>query len=178
MGIFESQEWLFDLVSDKFADVSGLRTGIEEDTVVYTKNGMSLWMKLCETLKIRANFVPHLMTVEDYVHEWSSIIKKHNEARAIFVECLQKFVENKTGHVYAPDELLCSELQPKSIDEAKATKLEKDQYLREEMAFANKVGSLKNAVRNHYRYFKYDTPFYEADTISKLTDVLFGKEYR
>ena len=177
MGIYESQEWLFDLLCDKFSDVSGLRTGIEEDTVVFSKNGMSLWMKLCESLKIRAKFVPHLMTIEDYVHEWSSIIAKHNAARAVFVERLQKFIADKTGHIYQPNELLCSELLPKQIVEAKATKLEKDQHLREEMAYANKVGSLKNAVRNRYGYFKYCTPFYEANTISELTDVLFGKEY-
>lgn len=178
MGIFETQEWLFDLVSDKFSDVSGIRTGIEEDTVVFSKNGMHLWMKICDELKIRANFVPHLMTIEDFVHEWSSIIAKHNEARAIFVERLQKFITDKTGHVYQPDELLCSELAPKPIDEAKATKLEKDQYLREEMAFANKVGTLKNAVRNRYGYFRYCNAFYQAKTINQLADVLFGKEYR
>lgn len=177
MGIRENQEWLFDLVSDKFSDVSGLRTGIEEDTVVYAKNGMSLWMKLCDELKIRADFVPHLLTIEDYVHEWSSLIAKHNEERAVFVERLQNFIADKTGHVYAPDEQLCSELLPKPIDEAKATKLEKDQHLREEMAFATKVGTLKNAVRNRYGYFKYCTPFYEAQSINQLADVLFGKEY-
>ena len=177
MGIRENQEWLLDLVCEKFSDVSGIRTGIEEDMVVYAKNGTNLWMKICDELKIRANFVPHLMTIEDYVHEWSSIIAKHNEARAIFVERLQKFITDKTGHVYQPDELLCSELLPKPIDEAKATKLEKDQYLREEMAFALAVGKLKNTIRNRYGYFKYNASFYEAKTISQLADVLFGKAY-
>lgn len=177
MGIRENQEWLFDLICDKFSDVSGIRTGIEEDTVVFSKNGMHLWMKICDELKIRADFVSHLMTIEDYVHEWSSIIGKHNVARAVFMERLQKFVEEKTGHIYQPDELLCSELLPKPIDEKTATKLGRQQFLREEMAYANKVGTLKNAVRNRYNYFKYCTPFYEANTINQLTDVLFGKEY-
>lgn len=177
MGIYEEQEWLFDLICDKFSDISGIRTGIEEDTVVYQKNAMLLWMYLSDALKIRTPFVANLITIEDYVHEWDGIIKKHNAARAVFVERLQKFIEEKTGHVYQPDELLCSELAPKPIDEAKATKLEKDQYLREEMAFANKVGTLKNAVRNRYGYFKYSAAFYDAHTINKLADVLFGKEY-
>lgn len=177
MGIFESQEFVFDLICDKFSDVSGIRTGIEEDTVVYAKNGTNLWMKICDELKIRANFVPHLMTIEDYVHEWSSIIAKHNTARTLFVERLQKFVEEKTGHIYAPDELLCSELLPKPIDEATVTKLGRQQYLREEMAYALAVDNLKNAVRNRYNYFKYKASFSEAKTITKLADVLFGKEY-
>lgn len=177
MGISETHEFIYDLVSDKFSDVSGIRTGIEEDTVVFSKNGMYLWMKICDELKIRANFVPHLMTIEDFVHEWSSIIAKHNDARAVFVERLQKFISEKTGHIYAPDELLCSELLPKPIDEKTVTKLGRQQFLREEMAYANKLGTLKNAVRNRYNYFKYCTPFYEANTINKLTDVLFGKEY-
>ncbi len=177
MGIFEEQEWLFDLVSDKFSDISGIRTGIEEDTVVYQKNAMLLWMYISEALKIRTSFVPNLMTIEDYVHEWSGIIKKHNTGREIFIDRLQKFIADRFGREYQPNEQLCSELMPKPIDEAKATKLEKDQYLREEMAFANKVGTIKNAVRNRFGYFKYCTPFYEAQTINRIADVLFGKEY-
>ena len=152
MGILESQEKLFDLVSDKFSDVSGLKTGIEEDTVVYSKNGINLWMKICDALKIRADFVPHLITIEDYVHEWAKIIEKYNEKRSVFVERLQRFIAKKTGHVYEPNELLCSELVPKPVDEETVTTLGRQQFLREEMAFALAVGNLKNSVRNRYGY--------------------------
>lgn len=177
MGISETHEFIYDLVSDKFSDVSGIRTGIEEDTVVYAKNGMNLWLKICDELKIRANFVPHLMTIEDYVHEWSSVIAKHNAARTVFVERLQKFIEEKTGHIYQPDEPLCSELLPSPVDEATVTKLGKQQFHREEMAYALAVDNLKNAVRNRYNYFKYKEAFFKAKNINQLTDLLFGKEY-
>lgn len=177
MGISESQEFVFDLVCDKFSDVSGIRTGIEEDTVVFSKNGIKLWMKICDELKIRANFVPHLMTIEDYVHQWSEIIAKHNANRKVFVERLQKFISKKTGHFYDPDELLCSELAPKPIDEETATKLGRQQFHREEMAFALAVDNLKNAVRNRYNYFKYSSAYYEAKSINQIADVLFGKNY-
>lgn len=177
MGIKENQEWLLDLISEKFSDISGIRTGIEEDTVVYQKNAMLLWMYVSDALKIRAKFVANLMTIEDYVQEFYTIVQKHNAKRAAFVSDLQQFVYENCGHTYRPDELLCSELLPEPIDEEKATKLEKDQHLRQEMFFANKLGRLKNAVRNRYKYFKYCEPFYEAKTINQLTNVLFGKEY-
>lgn len=177
MGIRENQEWLLDLVCEKFSDVSGIRTGIEEDTVVYQKNSMLLWMYLCDALNIRTNFVPNLRTIEDYVHEWTGIIKNHNTGRAVFIERLQKFIADKTGHIYQPNELLCSELTPKPVDEEMVTKLGEQQFLREEMAFALAVGKLKNTIRNRYGYFKYNASFYEAKTISQLADVLFGKAY-
>lgn len=169
MGIFESQEWLFDLISDKFSDVSGIRTGIEEDTVVYSKNGMNLWMRICGALKIKADFVPHLLTIEDYVHEFSSILQKHNAQRKEFLQKLTAFVAQKTGQIFQPQEIIFSNLLPHSDDAA--------QHLREEMNYELKLGNLKNLVRNQYKYFKYKAAFAEAKTLNNMTDVLFGKEY-
>lgn len=177
MGIYEDQEWLFDVIVEKFSEITGLRSGIEEDTMVYTKNAAVLWSAVTKELNIKTPFVRNLTTIEDYVHEFSSILKKHNAQRKEFMLQLQKFIADKFGHTYAPDEVLCSELEPKSIDEKKATKLEQDQYLREEMAFHLKVDKIKEAVRKEYNDDMYKTSFFYARTINQLTDVLFGKEY-
>lgn len=177
MGIYEEQEELFELICEKFSNISGMWTGVEEDTVVYSKTGMLLWSDICLALKIKAKFVSGLHTIEDYVHEFAHIIQKHNEQRAEFLLQLQQFVNEKTGHIYAPDEQLCSEKMPKPLDEDTATKLGKQQFLREEMAFALAVDNLKIAIRNKFGYFKYSTSYYKAQTLDEITDVLFGKDY-
>ena len=178
MGIKEHQEWLLDLIIEKFSNISGIRTGIDVDTVVYSRNGMLLWMRICEALNIKAKFVPHLQTIEDYVQEFSALVQKHNSQREKFMLQLQQFVAEKTGHTYEFDETLCAEIKPQKLNEKSASKAEKDQHLREEMAFALKLDNLKNAIRNWCKFFKYDSAFYEAENISDLTDALFGKEYR
>lgn len=169
MGILEEQEWLQDLITEEFSEVSGLYGGIEEDTVVYYKNAAKLWGRLCLRLQIRANFVPGLTIIEDYVHQFDSILKKREKEREKFVEELTGFIYEKTGRLHDPREVLFNGQLPHSDDPV--------QFCREQMAYELKLGNMKNQIRNKYGFYKESFDFYKARTIEELTFALFGRKY-
>ena len=169
MGIIESQEWLLDIVIDCYSDISGIKTGVEEDTLVGYGFAVSFWTRVCNAVHLKAQFVPGLHTIEDYVHQLSSLMRKQNASRKVFLQNLAAFVTEKTKRAHHPKEILFNELLPHSVD---AT-----QNLREEMYYVLEVDNLKNLIRSKYGYFQYTQEFVHAQTLDEITDVLFGKEY-
>ncbi len=169
MGILEEQEWLEDVITEEFSEITGIRTGIESDTVVYYKNAVRLWERVCLKLQIRAKFVSCLNTVEDYVHQFVSVLKERNIRREKFEADLTAFIFEKTGRLHDPREVLFNGLLPHSEDSV--------QYCREKMAYELKLGNTKNLIRNKYNYFKDSESFYEAKTVDEIVTVLFGRRY-
>lgn len=169
MGILEEQEWLEDVITEEFSEITGIRTGIESDTVVYYKNAARLWERVCLRLQIRANFVSCLNTIEDYVHQFVSVLKERNIRREKFEEDLTRFIFEKTGRLHDPREVLFNGQLPHSQDPV--------QYHREEMAYELKLGNVKILIRNRYKYFKESYEFYKARTIDEFVNVLFGRRY-
>lgn len=169
MGILEEQEWLEDVITEEFSEITGISTGIESDTVVYYKNAVRLWERVCLKLQIRANFVSCLNTIEDYVHQFVSVLKERNIQREKFEADLTAFIFEKTGRLHDPREVLFNGLLPHSEDSV--------QYCREKMAYELKLGNTKNLIRNKYNYFKDSESFYEAKTVDEIVTVLFGRRY-
>ncbi len=168
MGIKEKNEGLYELIVEKFSEVSGLHSGIAADTVVYSANAPILWQKICQEIKLKAEFKFGLVTVEDYVSEFASLIKKSNQKRQIFLENLSLFVAEQTGKTYEPDEPIFKEMLPSSTDET--------QRVREEMKYALELQKLKYKIRRFYKFYTDSDSFANAKTIYALTDRLFGKK--
>lgn len=170
MGINETQEWLLDVIVENFSEVSGRRSGIALDTVVYNDNAPLLWQKICQELKLKAEFKCGLITIDDYVHEFSSLIRKSNKNRQVFLENLSLFVTEQTGKSYEPDEPIFKELLPTSTDET--------QRVREEIKYALALQKLKLKIRRFYKFYADSDSFSAAKTLNAITDRLFGKKYR
>lgn len=170
MGLNEKEELVQDQIIEVFSDLSGLRGGIEGDTVVYEKNSMSLFVKLCEVFAVKACFQHGLMTIEDYSRHFLWLLDKKAEQLRLFYPGLQAFVQEKTRVWYDLDEVLFSEYLPVSEEPV--------QRLREVMSYELKLGKLKNQIRNRYGYFRDSADFSHARTLRKIGEIIFWPHYR
>lgn len=170
MGITEKNEWVQDIVVEEFSDLTGLLGGIEGDTVVYSKNASLLFGKLVSKFRVKAKFVSGLMTIDDFSHHFVTLIEKKNSQKDAISLIMQKKIEEISGNVYKLNELVYSELLPKSE--------EPNQRLREEMHYCLQLGKLRNKLITIYGAPRDDEKWFSAKTVQQLADIFFWAQYR
>lgn len=157
-------------VHEIFSSFTGLNE-FNDETEIFGKNNAFFFIKVCIALDCRIKYNSSLRTLGEYVDFFISAIECKKEKKRKFVQELQEFVKECTGNFYEPDDILFNEILP-------VAKENSCQYVREQMAYWNKLGSFKNQLRKKYAISWDSEAFFSAKTINNFANALFMTQYR